>query len=183
MDGSRRSLCRGQYPRWRRIRRGLAPGRDETEKQNVFDDFIAAGEWLIANDYTSPKKLAINGGSDWFNNTAFENRGAAFDMLADVPLSGMKVHKLRNNVGFPGRLKSLAGADSKSNSWDLGIEPTEADFVSIDVAGFFGPRQPNGDLPDLSLLKLRAGSRLIDKGENVELPFNNSAPDLGAYEF
>ena len=33
-------------------------------KQNVFDDFIAAGEWLIANQYTSPAKLAIGGGSN-----------------------------------------------------------------------------------------------------------------------
>ena len=34
------------------------------KKQNVFDDFIAAGEWLIANGYTSPAKLAIGGGSN-----------------------------------------------------------------------------------------------------------------------
>jgi prolyl oligopeptidase len=34
------------------------------KKQNVFDDFIAAAEWLIAHKYTSPQKLAVNGGSN-----------------------------------------------------------------------------------------------------------------------
>ncbi len=33
-------------------------------KQNVFDDFIAAAEWLIANGYTSTPRLAIGGGSN-----------------------------------------------------------------------------------------------------------------------
>jgi prolyl oligopeptidase len=33
-------------------------------KQNVFDDFIAAAEWLIGNGYTSPERLAIYGGSN-----------------------------------------------------------------------------------------------------------------------
>jgi prolyl oligopeptidase len=34
------------------------------KKQNVFDDFIRAGEWLIENKYTSTPKLSIGGGSN-----------------------------------------------------------------------------------------------------------------------
>jgi prolyl oligopeptidase len=34
------------------------------KKQNVFDDFIAAAEWLISEKYTNPKRLAIMGGSN-----------------------------------------------------------------------------------------------------------------------
>jgi prolyl oligopeptidase len=33
-------------------------------KQNVFDDFIAAAEWLVSNHYTQPRKIAIEGVSN-----------------------------------------------------------------------------------------------------------------------
>lgn len=35
-----------------------------SRKQNVFDDFTAAAEWLVRSRYTSPERLAINGGSN-----------------------------------------------------------------------------------------------------------------------
>jgi prolyl oligopeptidase len=34
------------------------------KKQNVFDDFIAAAQWLVENKYTTQKRLAILGGSN-----------------------------------------------------------------------------------------------------------------------
>jgi prolyl oligopeptidase len=36
----------------------------KTKRQVAYDDFIAAAEWLIAEKYTQPKKLAIQGGSN-----------------------------------------------------------------------------------------------------------------------
>ncbi|MEH2074758.1 MAG: prolyl oligopeptidase family serine peptidase [Nostoc sp.] len=39
-------------------------GGMKDKKQNVFDDFIGAAEWLIANKYTKTDKLAIAGGSN-----------------------------------------------------------------------------------------------------------------------
>jgi len=52
------------------LRGGAEYGEDwhvagtKLKKQNVFDDFIAAAEWLIARGYTSSPRLAIHGGSN-----------------------------------------------------------------------------------------------------------------------
>jgi uncharacterized protein (DUF2141 family)/signal peptidase I len=70
------------------------------------------------------------------------------------------------------------------NSWDIPITLTDADFVSLDSTGISGPRKPDGSLPDLNgFLKLKAGSKAVDAGVDVGLPYFGKAPDLGAYEY
>src|SRR5690606_24107016 len=39
-------------------------GGTKLQKQNVFEDFVAAAQYLIDNKYTSPERLGISGGSD-----------------------------------------------------------------------------------------------------------------------
>ena len=61
-------------------------------KQNVFDDFIAAAEWLIENGYTKPQHLAIEGASNGglLVGTAMTERPDLFGAVAcEYPLLDM----------------------------------------------------------------------------------------------
>ncbi len=131
-------------------------------------------------------------GNDWYNNTAYDN-GTQFNMLASifhpdgtrtdgVTLTGDKVHRMRNNVGFPDDNTNMNGVDSAFNSWDLDLVPSDDDFESVADAGFMGPRLPDGSLPALDFMKLRAGRKLVDAGTDVGLDYAGGAPDLGCYE-
>jgi len=122
-----------------------------------------------------------HGGTDWLNNTSYDN-GTNFNMLSDVVLSGPLVHYMRNNVSFPRSTSNMETVDSEYNTWDLGIAVSESEFASVSDDGWSGPRQADGSLPDIDFLKPKEGSRLIDQGTDVGLPFKGDAPDLGAYE-
>jgi hypothetical protein len=136
-----------------------------------------------------------SGGNDWYNNTSYSN-GTQYNLLAStwdaagnrtdgVTLTGARAHRMRNNIGLPNRNSYVDGygVDTAFNTWDLGITPAATDFVSVEDAGAMGPRKPDGSLPDVDFMKLRAGSQLIDRGIDVGLAYAGSAPDLGAYEF
>ncbi|HVZ88454.1 MAG TPA: right-handed parallel beta-helix repeat-containing protein, partial [Polyangia bacterium] len=142
------------------------------------------------------------GGNTWYNNTSFMN-GSQYNMLASpagmpdttITLTGSLVHIMRNNIGYPNKNQNMTGVDTMFNTWDLGITPASTDFASIsdpsvsmtgmavEESGALGPRQADGSMPNVDFLKLTAGSRMIDKGMDVGLPYVGAAPDLGAYEY
>jgi hypothetical protein len=86
-------------------------------------------------------------------------------------------------------LSGVLNPELATNSWpDNSTYPTivtsatSADFVSIDTAGVRGPRKVDGSLPDITFMHLAPGSQFIDAGTDVGLPYNGTAPDLGAFE-
>ena len=133
--------------------------------------------------------------------------------LAEVaPLTGDNAHVMKNNIAFPNKLSQIGECWEKissqnidhyvecpageNNTWNLKLDLTEDDFESLEdpsmtvtgedlskIAGMLGPRKDDGSLPDVDFLKLKKGSRAIDKGENVGLSFVGVAPDLGAFEY
>jgi prolyl oligopeptidase len=74
--------------------------RMKLKRQNVFDDFIAATEWLIDHKYTRPEKLAIEGGSSGglLVAAALTQQPDLFGAcLPEVPLTDMlRFHKFTN---------------------------------------------------------------------------------------
>jgi prolyl oligopeptidase len=70
-------------------------------KQNVFDDYIAAAEWLIANGYTNNRRLAINGGSNGgllVSATMLQRPDLFGAVVCQVPVTDM-LHYHRWTVG------------------------------------------------------------------------------------
>jgi prolyl oligopeptidase len=90
-------------------------------KQNVFDDFIAAAEWLIANGYTSTPKLAIQGGS---------NGGLLVAACANQrpDLFGAVV----DQVGVHDMVRyHLPSANARNWSTDFGLSENEEEFKAM----------------------------------------------------
>src|SRR6185437_4773730 len=117
------------------------------------------------------------------------------NVTGTIVLTGALAHIMRNNVGYPNRNSNMDGFDTMFNTWDLNITPASSDFASIsdpsvsmtgmqiEGMGALGPRQADGSLPNVDFMHLTAGSRMIDKGTDVKLPYVGTAPDLGAYEY
>jgi parallel beta-helix repeat protein len=118
---------------------------------------------------------------NFYNNTAFRN-SVNYNMLADAGYPSS--HDVRNNIAMtPGTaISNLSGGSATYNSWNLTVTVSAADFSSVDESLASAPRQADGSLPNNAFLRLVSGSDLVDKGQNVGLPYTGAAPDLGAFE-
>ena len=113
-----------------------------------------------------------------YHCTGFDNRG-----WRDYDFDCGLVHVLRNNLTCRTAGAATGASSATHNSWSLGLTLADSDFLSVDDAGTDGPRGADGALPVLDFLKPSAGSRVINRGLDIGLPYSGSAPDLGAYEY
>jgi hypothetical protein len=136
-------------------------------------------------------------GSDWYNNTAYGN-GVNFNMLnrkskteTEYLIDGPGYnHVLRNNMSFAPRQagNDITNCDNARcivdhNSFlNNGITVSTDDFLNLDTAQLTARRRPDGSLPVINFMRLKPGSKLIDKGVNIGLPFLGKAPDIGCFE-
>jgi MYXO-CTERM domain-containing protein len=163
---------------------GFKAGSSKTGVRHTVQNCLAWGN--VASGFYANHS---SGGNDWYNNTSYKN-GTQYNMLASDPndssttiiLMGDKVHRMRNNVGYPNKNTNMTGVDTSFNTWDLNITPADSDFVSVKDTGFMGARQADGSMPVVDFMHLSAQSPLIDKGTDVGLAFAGAAPDLGCYE-
>jgi hypothetical protein len=135
-------------------------------------------------------------GSDWYNNTAYGN-GVNFNMLnrkskteTEYLIDGPGYnHVLRNNMSFAPRQagNDITNCDNARcivdhNSFlNKGITVSTDDFLSLDTAQLTAPRRPDGSLPLIDFMRLKPGSKLIDKGIDIVLPFLGKAPVIGCF--
>jgi hypothetical protein len=138
-------------------------------------------------------------GSNWYNNTAYRN-STNYNMLSqkitkstitgnDTTLDCPGInHTLHNNISIKYSsyrdTLNLGTSNFTSNSFALnsGVTVDATDFLSTDETLLITARQTDGSLPNVSFLKLKQGSDLIDKGVNLGFTFYGAAPDLGAFE-
>jgi hypothetical protein len=150
---------------------------DKLLKHNaIYMNCIATGNVVDGFDHNS------NRGEITILNCAAQNNGRNINFGSGNIAAKLTI---KNTVTIAGGGDNYQATmvDVTNNSWQDGLAATMEDFVSLDPALLQAPRKPDGSLPDIQYLHLTGTSDLIDRGIDVGLPFNGSAPDIGAFEY
>jgi hypothetical protein len=151
-------------------------GSDDKElKHNaILINTIAAGIAVDGYDHNS------NRGEVTIYNAIAHDNGRNINFSSSNKASKLTI---KNTISM-GASDSLnaSSTDIEANSWQGDRSATESDFVSVDIDELLQPRKADGSLPDVDYFQLNDDSDLIDAGVDVGLPYNGSAPDIGAFE-
>lgn len=100
------------------------------------------------------------GGGDWLHNSAFRN-GINFNMRCRLLDNHTEAdgfgHVLINNLGLGARRElsdiDFSKCELRGNSFPVGPQPSEQDFVNMKEEELIRPRQPDGRLPRIDFLR------------------------------
>jgi hypothetical protein len=150
-------------------------GGQYTDHKILIHHCLAVGNYARGFDQNN------NGGTMWvYNCSAYQN---AYNYGFTTAYG---TNTIQNCISLAGQnadaYKSQNVVTIDHNSWNNGFSVSSNDFQSLDTTLILAPRQENGDLPDVSFMRLKANSALIDAGIDVNLWYNGLAPDLGCYE-
>ncbi len=138
---------------------------------------ISSGNKLNGFDQNNGKFTA-----QFYNNTSYNNGQNDWKFGYNPPIA----HQFRNNLSYKNKIidgntsDAAAWSPNDHNSWN-GITVADSDFLSLDESQLLRPRKPDGALPDITFL-MPTGTKLVDKGIDVGLPYSGFAPDIGAIE-
>lgn len=151
---------------------------DKLLKHNaIYKNCIAAGNVVDGFDHNSNR-----GNVELYNCGAYAN-GKNINFSNTNKANSLTIKNTISLAGVNGNdAYGAATTDITHNSWQNGLVADASDFVSLEMNLLSSPRKEDGSLPDIDFMKLQPDSDLIDKGVDVGLPFNGSAPDLGAFE-
>ncbi len=150
---------------------------DKTLKHHAeYYNCVAAGNTADGFDHNSNRGDIL-----LYNCSAYGNEKANYGFGGTNRVGKLEI-KNSAVLGEPGDFQAQE-TDISHNSWENGLSTTEDDFVSMDIDALMAPRKADGSLPDVDFMHLTQGSDLIDAGVDVGLPYNGSAPDLGAFEY
>lgn len=125
-----------------------------------------------------------------YNNTSYNNANLGTAARSFNFYNGTAATVAKNNLDYKYSMSALFNSQAivtnntylKNGAVNTAYSVSSSDFLSLDHTGVDGPRQSDGNLPNLNFLKLAPGSDLINTGTSVGLPYNGAAPDLGAFE-
>jgi len=136
-------------------------------KQNVFDDFIAAGEYLIAEGITTPSQLAILGGS---NGGLLV--GAVINQRPDLFAAGLPA------VGVMDMLRFHRYTAGRFWTDDYGDPENEADFQNLYAYSPYHNIESGNDYPAVLVTTADTDDRVVP-GHSFKYTAALQAADIG----